>query len=457
MKLQRFLGNLAVPFIHVFLTIAAWRFGYAFRDLAAFRRRAWEALDGHDGPVIWAANHLTLWDSFLIFYAAFPFHKTFVSRRLPWSTPEHTNYYMNGGWLKRHAVRTFMYLCRCIPFIRGGEDEASVRWRQIAFEKCIWVVENGGTVFVFPEATRARNGWFDACQPKDFLGSLCLRVPNAKVLTIYLRGESQVGTTAYPAQGETFRMDAGLWDPATCPGSTARSISQGLFDRIGALQERWFAGSSMLKNCSGDDVVDLGSPLAREHFSDDGAGVDPEWAARLLTPKEAAYLRSRPLGEVFRTFWRFHAAKEAASKALAQAGIKVLPGGFSTIEVDLFTRRARHLPTLLETRLLFTDDDEDKLHCVACLRGGALGDAQNPGDVLWKVVEVPPGESPSETAREACLELIASSSDDIPSSACLCFTEIDDIPRVVRHGKAQDWGVSISHSGRYAACSFMVS
>jgi 1-acyl-sn-glycerol-3-phosphate acyltransferase len=406
--------------------------------------------------VIWAANHLTLWDSFLLFYAVFPLRRTLEARRLPWNTPEHTNYYRNGGWFKCRAIRAFMYLCRCIPFLRGGEDEASVRWREGAFERCVWVLSQGGSICVFPEATRSRSGWFDASQPKDFLGSLALRVPGSKVLGLYLRGESQAGTTAYPARGETFRMDFEFWDPAPGPASTARSISEEMFRRIGALQERWFEGSGLLKNCAGNDIVDLGLPLLKDHFSEDLSEVDPDWAGRLLTPRELLYLESQPPDRRFSTFWRFHAAKEAASKALAQAGVRVLPGGFATIEADLFQGRVRHLPTLLECRLRFTDDDAEKLHCVAVLRGGRIGGDDEPGDVLWKVAEVPQGSSGSEAARELCLGLIAESSDDISASS-LSFTEVDDIPRAVRRGAPQDWGVSLSHSGRFAAASFMVS
>jgi len=39
----------------------------------------------------------------------------------------------------------------------------------------------------------------------------------------------------------------------------------------------------------------------------------------------------------------------------------------------------------------------------------------------------------------------------------LAFSDEEGIPKVLRGGKACDWGVSLSHSGRYAAYSFMVS
>ncbi len=50
-------------------------FRYRFKNLEAFRRQVWKELQARQGPVIWAANHLTLIDSFLIFWAVFPWHR----------------------------------------------------------------------------------------------------------------------------------------------------------------------------------------------------------------------------------------------------------------------------------------------------------------------------------------------------------------------------------------------
>lgn len=432
-------------------------FRYRMKDLARFRAEVWKKLASHDGPVIWAANHLTLIDSFLVFWAVFPWSRAADPRRVPWSTPEYRNYYHLGGWLRRSLVRGLMYLCRCIPFLREGEDEASVRWREKAYEKCLWILKNGGSVFVYPEAGRAKNGWFEARRPKDFLGRLALDAPGAKFLCVYLRGEEQAYTTIYPKKGESFRMTAELL-PAVEPGETTpRQVSQRLFNALGELQRLWFAQSRLLKNCGGNDIVDLKAPLAREHFSEDLTEVEPEWLQRHLTPKELAYFSGLTPENRYAAFWRFFAAKEASHKALAQSGILIPAGGFRWLEADLFRRRVRHLPTGAQTEIAFTDDDEDKLHCLAVLRGGSIGEGDSPGDVLWRVSEVPPGADPHEFVRESCLALIAQSSDEIPSPASLAWGEEDAIPRVLYRGKAQDWGVSLSHSGRYAASSFMIS
>lgn len=439
---------LAVPtylFLLVYLRVL---YGYTIKGAADFRRRLWAELDRHPGGLIWAANHHTLIDSFLIFIAVFSPSRIFESRRIPWSTPEYTNYYKLGGPVKSAFIRSLMYLCRCIPFLREGDDAQSVAWREKVFDKCVWLLREGETVFVYPEAQRSRSGWLERRRPKDFLGRMALEAPGAKFLAVYLRGERQVYRTAYPEPGDSFRADFELL-PAVEPGETqARQISQRLFDRLAVLQDAWFRGWDSPKNCAGNDVVDLKSE--RLHGVDDS-----EWVQRHLTPKELASWSAQD--DKFRAFWKFFAAKEAAHKALLQAGLVVNRGAFKELEADLFRGKVRHVPTGMDLDVRFTDDDEDKLHCLAVLRGGWIGDAEDPGDLIWAVDEVPAGAHPSDFARERCLELIADSNDEIGSSAKLAFTAEGDIPKVLYKGRSADWGVSLSHSGRYAACSFMIS
>ncbi|MBI4374869.1 MAG: 1-acyl-sn-glycerol-3-phosphate acyltransferase [Elusimicrobia bacterium] len=431
-------------------------FRYRFKDLAAFRRQVWAELDASPGPVIWAANHLTLIDSFLVFLAIFPWNRVWHWRRIPWSTPEYRNYYQLGGPIQSRAIRILMYLCRCIPFLREGEDEAAVSWRERAFQKCLWILNRGGTVFVYPEAGRSRSGWFESRKPKDFLGRLALAAPSARFLCVYLRGDHQLYTTVAPIKRESYRMHARIV-PAVEPGEThPRAVSQRLFNILGELQERWFAQWIGPKNCAGNDLIDLGSPGSREHFPPEREEPDWEWIDRHLTGKESDYLRSQAPESLMKTFWKFFTGKEAAHKALARSGIKTPVGAFKHIEIDLFRRKAVHLPTGCQVDIAFTPEGEDVVHCLAVLRGGYIGDEETAGDVLWKVEPVPDGVSPSEFARERCLRFIADSSDEI-DEASLAFSVEEEAPVVLRSGRPQDWGVSLSHSGRYAAFSFMIS
>jgi 1-acyl-sn-glycerol-3-phosphate acyltransferase len=449
LRRQRFWSRLLTAPTYLFLALSLrLRYGYRIEDVRKFRDAVWAELDKHQGGVIWAANHHTLIDSFLIFWAVFPPWRVTETRRIPWSTPEYTNYYKLGGPLQAAAIRSLMYLCRCIPFLREGDDARSVAWRENVFDKCVWLLREGETVFVYPEAQRSRSGWLERRRPKDFLGRMALQAPDAKFLAVYLRGEKQLYRTAYPEKGDRFRAYFELI-PAVLPGETqARQVSQRLFDKLSELQNQWFQGWSFPKNCGGNDVVDLKSE--RLHDVE-----DEDWVERHLTEKELAAWRAQP--DRFRAFWRIFAAKEASHKALLQAGVVVNQGAFKELETDLFRGKVRHLPTGMDLDARFTDDDEDKLHCLAVLRGGYIGDAHDHGDFIWTVDEVPAGASPSEFVRERCLRLIAESNDEIGSPSKLAFTSDGEVPRVLYKGKPADWGVSLSHSGRFAASSFMIS
>lgn len=449
---------LVVPVSLAVIGIA--RFALKYRlddDIDAVRAGIWAKLDAHPGPVIWAANHLTLIDSFLVYWAVFPISRLVEDRRIPWSTPEYTNYYKLGGPVQAALVRALLYLCRCIPFLRGGEDAASESWRQKAFDKCAWVLREGGAVFVYPEAGRSRSGWLEPRRPKDFLGRLALEVPGSKFLCVYLRADGQIATTAAPAKGSRLRVTADLIE-GVLPGETnARDISQRLFDRLAGLQLEWWKGSDMARCCAGNDVVDLKGPLLRENFSDDLFEADQEWLERHLTKRELAYLSEQGPSALFKTFWRFFCAKEACHKALGRAVIVVPNGAFHEIEIDLFRRKAVHIPTGLQLDLRFTDDDAEKLHCVAVLRGGFIGDEDTEGDVLWSVGEVPAGTSPGAFVRDLALDMIASANEEIGTASRLALTENSGLPGVLWRGQPQDWSLSLSHSGRFAAASFMIS
>jgi phosphopantetheinyl transferase (holo-ACP synthase) len=428
LRRQRLISRAAAVPLSLFVAAAArLRFRYGLAGIDEIRRDIWAKLDAHDGPVIWAANHLTLIDSFLVYWAIFPMSRVLEDRLIPWSTPEYTNYYKLGGPVKA-------------PFIR-----------------LLWLLRAGASVFVYPEAGRSRSGWFEPRRPKDFLGKMALDVPNAKFLCVYLRADDQIATTVRPPEGSVFRVKCDLIDGAR-PGETnPREISQRLFDRIAALQAEWWKDCPMPKNCAGNDVVDLKAPLLRENFSDDLSDADPEWLERHLTERELAVLRRKAGADFFKTFWRHFAAKEACHKALARTGLVVPHAAFRELEVDLFRRKAVHVSTGLQLDLRFTDDDEDKLHCIAVLRGGFLGDAESESDAVWDVSEVPAGTSPGAYARERALDFIASCNDEIGSSAKLALSEDGGLPTVLWRGKPQDWSVSLSHSGRFVACSFMAS
>lgn len=430
---------------------------YRVAGLRELRAKARRLLGAGTGPVIWAANHLTMVDSFLVYWALMPLWRCWEEPLLPWSTPEYKNYYRLGGPALSCLVRGYLYLCRCIPIQRDGEDAEAVAKRELVFEKCVQIAKDGGSVFVFPEATRARNGWLDPSRPKDFLGRLALAAPAARFLCVYLRGESQLGATVMPKRGEVLRAQISAI-PAVLPGETApRQISQRLFQELARLQEEWWKGSTLPKNCAGNDVVDLESPSLRDNIDPTTGDCDEEWIQRHLTPKESSYLRQQPPAQRFRVFWKFFASKEASHKALARTGVVIPNGAFHELETDLFRRKVIHKPTGLQLDIRFTDDEPGRLHCLAVLRGGRIGDEQDPGDILWRIEAVPKGASPSSFARELLVNLLVESSDDLSPAALAVSSDEGGLPVVLKKGKPWDLGASLSHNGRYAACSFMIS
>src|SRR5581483_1895206 len=148
------------------------------------------------------------------------------------------------------------------------------------------------------------------------------------------------------------------------PGRRRRAVG---LDRQGLGGASRFGEESLPRSYTGNDVIDLREPLRRERFA--GAGrprrADALWLARHLGARE---LKRFPKdGDGFRSFWRIFAAKEAAWKALVQAGVRVPDGAYRLLEFDAELNEIVCLPTGDRVRAEFAEDDSDKLHCVASL------------------------------------------------------------------------------------------
>ena len=458
---QRLLSGLLAPLYYAVLDGALrLRLKSAIIREAEFRAKVWSLIDSNPGPLIWVANHCTLADSWIINWAVFSLGTAFRRRAIPWSVARTSIYYPSGSDWRSRAARLAVYLGRVVPLVNEGSEEAKEASRRELFETFVRILGDGGSVFFFPEAGLSSNGWFEPRKPKDFVGRLAAAVPQAAILCIYCRGEGQATSTPGPRSGETYRLEAELLRPTWDAGTPPREIASKVFEAIGALQERWFKGSAMPKNCGGNDVIDLKMPLLKEHFTEQEGRLvpEPEWAGRHLTSRERERLLDRTqVPDPFVHFWKLFAAKEAAYKALVQAGLDVPAGGYHMLEADLFREKVTHLPSGSEVDVRFAAADENKLHCVAVFRGGYIGDPATPGDVVSGLEEIPPGADASEAARRGLLRLIAESLDDIRSTDELAVASEDGIPKVLRAGRPCDWGVSLSHSGRYVGYSFIAT
>lgn len=151
-------------------------------------------------------------------------------------------------------------------------------------------------------------------------------------------------------------------------------------------------------------------------------------------------------GDGFRSFWRIFAAKEAAWKALVQAGVRVPDGAYRLLEFDAELNEIVCLPTGDRVRAEFAEDDSDKLHCVASL-------AAAPAVVRRGVARLAAGADPSTSARESLIESLARERG--LDAASLAVGEREGFPRILERGRWKDWSVSLSHAGRFVAFSYI--
>jgi 1-acyl-sn-glycerol-3-phosphate acyltransferase len=406
---------LHAPMIGVLMHLV---YRYNMTNIDSARRLISRYLAAHRGPIICVANHLTHLDPYFVSWVLLPirhvFHPSVPGRisALPWVIADEAMYTERKGW-SGFLLRWWTYCSRTLYVRRLGEEAEAVRSRETLFSRALWALNHSGWVGFFPEAKRSRSGWLEAGEPKPLAGELGHAAPGAAFLCLYIRGEHQKTWCHFPNAGESFRVYVDWIAPAEIAGEPAPEITRKVFERLGRLQEAWFKESSLPKNCGGCAVVDL-----REVRSD---------AARV------------------------QAARSAACAALSAAGLPA-----DSVDVDLFLDKAVERTTRTEVRFRFVAENAERVVCVAVVRGGLLGNAFSPGDVLWRVESLPIGATPSSFAGELLLRFIAESSDDIHASE-LELELLAGVPKVRRQGTVQDWGVSFSHSGRFAACSFMTS
>ncbi|HEY7862052.1 MAG TPA: 4'-phosphopantetheinyl transferase superfamily protein, partial [Thermoanaerobaculia bacterium] len=111
----------------------------------------------------------------------------------------------------------------------------------------------------------------------------------------------------------------------------------------------------------GNDVVDVADPAVRGAA---GSAEDRERMARHLSEAEAAAFARLPARARRYLFWSLFAAKEAAYKALSQAGVDTPRGGYRLLEVDLEERRVLHRPSGQLASIARLESDRQRIHCV---------------------------------------------------------------------------------------------
>lgn len=233
--LQLWVGRLTAP-LWIPLATAVMRLRYGWRiegagELrAAYRRICSEAR----GPILVCANHLTMADSFVVAWAlGSPLFYLRHPSRLPWNTPERTNFATT--WWSRLAI----YLMKCVPIERGA-DRAAVAG---TLERLVALLRRGESVLIFPEGGRSRSGRVELESAAWGVGRVARAVPGCRVVCVYLRGERQETWADLPVRGERFRGAVSELEPKSERGGVRGSlqVAQQIVARLREMEERHFA------------------------------------------------------------------------------------------------------------------------------------------------------------------------------------------------------------------------
>jgi 1-acyl-sn-glycerol-3-phosphate acyltransferase len=235
LRLQNFLGRIAIIFIAPFYFFIVKILLYRIRNLKEIRRQCESEFARHKGPWIVCANHLTIIDSFILGYATFSLGRHITGyKKLPWNLPERSNFQNNI------FLAVLCYLAKCIPIDRGGSREKIKK----TLDKCVYLLRSGHNIMIFPEGGRSRTGRINKESFSYGVGRFVKNVEACKVMCIYLRGNKQDNYSAIPAWGEKFSVQIEMFSPERIEGSelrVQREYATQIINRLAQMEEKYFA------------------------------------------------------------------------------------------------------------------------------------------------------------------------------------------------------------------------
>lgn len=236
--LQLALSRLSSP-LWIPLTSAILRFGFGWRvdpaECAAARREYRRLRRESRAPILICANHLTMFDSFVIGWAIGS-NGTYLRDfgALPWNTPEMVHFASN--WWKRALA----YLYKCVP-VRRGSDRTEVA-RVLA--KVRFLLSRGQVALVFPEGGRSRSGRVEVETAAYGVGRIISALPGCRVLCVYLRGEGQETWSDLPRHGERFHVSVACIEPKSDQRGLRASleVARQVTAQLADMESRYFDG-----------------------------------------------------------------------------------------------------------------------------------------------------------------------------------------------------------------------
>jgi 1-acyl-sn-glycerol-3-phosphate acyltransferase len=203
--LQREVGRFLSPvWIPLAMGAMRWILRWRVEGAEAARREYARLRRESQAPLLVCANHLTMFDSFVIAWtlgSPLFYLRSFSS--LPWNTPER-RHFASTTW-----KRALVYVMKCVPISRGSDR------RQVActLARVRYLMATGEAALVFPEGGRSRTGRVDVSSAAYGVGRLVLGLPGCRVLCVYLRGDGQRTWSDIPRRGERFRVQLSLFEP----------------------------------------------------------------------------------------------------------------------------------------------------------------------------------------------------------------------------------------------------
>jgi hypothetical protein len=113
-----------------------------------------------------------------------------------------------------------------------------------SMEKCIYLLNNGGTIMIFPEGKRSRTGRVDKEGYSYGVGRFIKKIENCKIMCMYLRGDKQNNYSAIPAWGDKFSVQMEVFTPKLVEGSELRAqreYATQIIDKLSQMEENYFA------------------------------------------------------------------------------------------------------------------------------------------------------------------------------------------------------------------------
>ena len=184
-------------------------------------------------PTLVCANHLTMYDSMFLhdaFGSTFDYLADF--RAFSWNVPAVENFAKTPLW------RTLVYLGKCIPIDRAGDEEH----HKEVLGKITYLVGAGQVATIFPEGGRSRTGRVDVEAATYGVGRILGALSRPQVVCAYLRGEKQETYGHAPLKGDVLHLRVEVIEPATAHAGLrgVRDLSRQVIGKLRAMEESYF-------------------------------------------------------------------------------------------------------------------------------------------------------------------------------------------------------------------------